>query len=304
MRKIIQGPSVQWIDIHNPSKEDLQYLKENFAFHPLVLEELIPQVWRTKVEMFPTHLFLVLHYPLYNRERRETRPQELDIIVTKNAVITSHYHSLVPIKSLFDKCNLYPEARNNYMSQGAGFLLFYVLNELWENSLLKINHIDEKLERVEEGIFNGKEAEMLKEISFVKTDIIDFLKIVSPQGDILGSLLKRVTEFFSADLEPYFSHLIGHWNQAKNNLQTYKDTISALEETNDSLLAHKTNQTIRILTTVSLFFLPLTLLTSIFSMNTQWLPFVGSRYDFWMVSGLMLAIVFGMLLFFKKKKWI
>ncbi len=303
MHKIIQGPSVQWVDIHNPSKEDIQYLKENFAFHPLVLEELIPQVWRTKVEMFPTHLFLVIHYPLYNVERKETRPQELDIVITKNAVITSHYHSFVPLKSLFDKCNLYPESKNNYMSQGSGFLLFYILNELWENSLLKINHIDKKLERVEEEIFRGRETEMLREISFVKTDIIDFLKIVSPQGDILESLLKRVTEFLGQELEPYFSHLIAHWNQAKNNLQTYRDTIHALEETNNSLLAHKTNQTIRILTTVSLFFLPLTLLTSIFGMNTQWLPFAGSRYDFWIVFGLMFAVALGMALFFKKKKW-
>ena len=304
MRTIIQGPTVQWVDIHNPTKDDVQYLRENFAFHPLVLEELIPQVWRTKVEVFPTHLFVVLHFPFYNKERKETRPQELDVVVTKDAVITSHYHSFVPIKALFDKCNLYPEAKNTYMSQGAGFLLFYILNELLENSLLKINHIDEKLEHIEGEIFRGKEAEMLREISLVKTDIIDFLKIVSPQGDILESLRKRAMEFFGAELEPYFSHLLAHWNQAKNNLQTYKDTIRALEETNNSLLAHKTNQTIRILTTVSLFFLPLTLLTSIFGMNTQWLPFADSSYDFWIVFGIMCAIVLGMVLFFKNKKWI
>lgn len=304
MRKIIDWNGIQWIDIHNPTNEDVAYLRGNFAFHPLVLEEIIPQVWRTKVEVFPEHFFLVVHYPLYSKERKETRPQELDIVVTKNAVITSHYHSLVPIKSLFDKCNLYEEAKNKYMNQGTGFLLYHILNEFWQSSLLKINRIDTKLDRIEEAIFHDGEMKMLKEISFTKVDIIDFLEIISPQGEILESLRKHAITFFGQDIEPYFSHLIGHWNQAKNDLQTYKETIRAYEETNNSLLSNKINRTVQVLTTVSVIFLPLTLFSSLFSMNTSWLPIIGSPYDFWIIISLIIILAISLITYFKKRRWI
>ncbi len=304
MRKIIEEQNLRWVDIQNPSKEDLDYLKENFVFHPLVLQEIIPQVWRTKVEVFPNHLFLVLHYPLYSKQRKETRPQELDIIVTKDTIVTSHYHSLVPIKALFDKCNLYPEARETYMGKGAGFLLFHILSDLWQSVLLKTDRIGSKLDRLEEAMFEEKESEILKEIAFAKIDIIDSLEIISPQGETLESLRKQVVSFFGQDLEPYFSHLAGQWNQARNNLQTYKETIQAYEETNNSLLSHKTARTVQVLTTVSIIFLPLTLLVSLFSMNTTWRPFMGSQNDFWIVVTLIILLGLGMITYFKKKRWI
>lgn len=304
MRRTIEGPTVTWIDIQNPVKEDIEYLRDNFAFHPLILQELIPQIWRTKVEVLPTHLFVVLHFPFSAKDVKETRPQELDIVVTKNTIVTSHYHSIIPLKSLFDKCNLYTEAKNKYMTQGAGFLLFYVLNEFLESILSKISHIDRKIEAIERGIFSGKEAEMLKEISFIKADIIDFLKIITPQGKTFESLRERGALFFNQEIEPYFSHLLGHWNQAKNELENYRDTILAFEETNNALLTHKTNQTLRILTTVSVFFLPLTLFVSLFSINTKSLPFSDHESGFWIVFGIMATLALGMIFYFKKRKWI
>src|SRR3989344_7147842 len=101
MHKIIQGPKVTWIDIQNPTQEDIDFLKENNGFHPLVLDELIPPAWRTKVEAFSSHLFFVLYCPTYSKQHRHTRPRELDVIVGKNILVTSHYNSIVPLKALF-----------------------------------------------------------------------------------------------------------------------------------------------------------------------------------------------------------
>src|SRR3989344_2887945 len=147
MRRIIETPTVTWVDMQNPTKDDLQYL-------------------------------------MYNKGLRETRPQELDIIVTKNAVVTAHYHSILPVKYLFDRCNLYPETKNEFMDKGSGQLLFNILNEFWESSLTKLPRINRKLDYIESAIFKGQQSQMLEEISFTKADIIDFLRIIVPQGDI------------------------------------------------------------------------------------------------------------------------
>lgn len=302
MYRIIQGPKVTWIDIQNPGKEDIDFLREKYSFHPLVMEELIPPIWRTKVEVFPGYLFLVLHYPIYNKELRETRPQEIDILVTHDTVVTSHYRSILPIKYLFDRSNLYPEGKQEYMSDGAGHLLYYILNELWESSILKLTRINKRIDQIEEAIFKGQEAEMLKEISYSKADIIDFLRIVVPQGEIFESLSREGISFFGQELEPYFSHLMGHWSQVKNDLQSYKDTIRALEETNNSLLAFKTNEIVRILTLFSVIVLPIILLSNVFGMNLEH-PLLENPYNFWLVVGAMCLGTAGVIAFFRKKGW-
>jgi len=303
MRQIIKGPKVTWVDIQDPTEEDIQYLKEKFRFHPLVLGELIPSGHRPKVEHHHDYLFMVLYYPVYNKEKRETKPRELDIIVTKNTIITSHYRSILPLKALFDSCNLYKESRRDYMSQGSGQLLFYLLSGFWETCLTKLIRIDKRIDEIEKGIFKGKEKEMVLEISFVKTDIINFWRIIEPQQEILQSLTSEGTTFFGQALSPYFSDVLGTYSKALNSIKASKETILALENTNQSLLSTRTNEIMRILTVFSVIILPLTLLASIWGMNTI-LPLTESRIGFLVIIGIMFSIIVLMSFYFKRKGWL
>jgi len=303
MRRIVKGPKVTWVDIQDPTKEDIQYLKKNFKFHPLVLGELIPPGHRPKVERHDNYLFMILYYPFYSKEKRETRSRELDIIVTKQVVITSHYHTILPLKALFDNCNLYQESRQSYMSKGTGYLLFFILSSFWETCLTKLIQIDKKMDEIEREIFEGKEKEMVHEISYVKTDIINFWRIIEPQGEILDSLVTEGKIFFGKEMAPYFADILGTYSQAWNSLKTYKEIILALEDTNQSLLSTKINEIIRILTVFSVVVLPLTLVASLWGMNV-FLPFANSPIGFWIILGIMTVLTGFMIFYFKKKKWL
>lgn len=304
MRNIIHGPKVTWVDIQDPGKEDIKYLKEKFKFHPLVLDELIPPGHRPKVEHHHDYLFMILYYPFYSKEKRETRSRELDIIITKNILITSHYRSILPLKALFDTCNIYPESRRRYMAESAGHLLFYILSGFWKNCLIKIERIDKRLDEIERNIFQGREKEMVWEISLVKTDIINFWRIIEPQGEILESLIKEGTTFFGKELTPYFSDVFATYAQGRNSLKSYKEIILALEDTNQSLLSTKTNEIIKILTIFSVLLLPLTLLASIWGMNITPLPFSTSPQGFWIIVGIMISLTGFMIFYFRKKRWL
>ncbi len=304
MRTTLKGPSVTWIDIQDPQKEDVEYLQKEFNFHPLALDQLIPPSWSTKVEVFPNHLLLILFLPSYNKEKRESRARELDIIITKDILVTSHYNSIVPLKEVFHQCNLYKEEQEKWMAQGTGFLLHHALNALWEDCGAKVNKIDQKLTRIEESMFQGKEREMLKEISIMKADIMNFWKIVRPQKGIFTSLRDMSGEFFGPQLVPYFSHMRNHWARVASSLLSHKDTIEALEDTNNALLSHKTNEIMKVLTMFSVALLPLTLIAGIFSMNTKLLPIAGLPNDFWILSGIMVTSILLTIGYFKKKKWL
>lgn len=279
-------------------------MQEHYDFHPLALDRLIPDSWGTRVEEFASHIFMVLFFPVYSKERKDTRPRELNIIATKTVLVTSHHNSLLPLKALFDECNLYKEKRKQLMQQGAGFLLYALLRELWEDCSIKMARIDKKLLHIEESVFEGREKAMLKEISFAKADIINFWRTVRPQKGTIESLCEICPRFFGENLAPYFSLLKTHWAKVTSNLMIFKETAGSLEETNESLLASKTNEIMKVLTMFSVVLLPLTLIAGIFSMDTRILPIAGTPGDFWMISGIMLTCVLFMLFYFKKKRWI
>jgi magnesium transporter len=303
MRCMVKGKNVTWVDIQNPTKEDINYLKEKFDFHPLVLGELMPPGHRPKVEHHKDYLFMILYYPIYDRIKRETRSRELDIIVTKNILITSHYKFILPLKALFDICNIYEDSRKNYMDKNTGFLLFHILSGFWNNCLVKLEQIEKRLDFTEKEMFRGKEKEMVGEISFIKTDIINFWRIIEPQGPILNSLLTEGISFFGEELSPYFNDILGTYGRAWNEIKTYKETILALEDTNQSLLSTKTNETIKVLTIFSVIVLPLTLMASIWGMNVP-VPWSDSPFGFWFILGIMAVSLVLMFLFFKKRQWI
>ena len=245
---------------------------------------------------------MILYYPVYSKENQETRPRELDIIVTKNVLITSHYRSILPLRNIFDGCNIKSGLRKKYMSWSAGFLLFSILSSIWKSYMVKMDRINSKVEMIENRMFKGEERKMVREISVVKMDIINFWRIIEPQVEILESLSKEGTIFFGEKFTPYFSDILGTASRAWNSLKTFKETILALEDTNQSLLSTKTNEVIRVLTVFSVILLPLTLIASIWGMNIS-LPFSESASGFSIILLIMLFSMFFLIFYFRKKRW-
>lgn len=305
MLQIVESQKVKWVDIKNPAQEDIKYLKERFRFHHLILDELITPTQRPRVERHENYLFMIIHYPFYHKERRETKSRELDIVVTKDAVVTTHYGSILPLKTLLDSCASYAESRQIYMGESSGHLLYYILIGVWKNCLLKLDQIDIRIDSIERKIFMGREREMVKEISLVKTDIINFWRIIEPQGQILESLAKEGIGFWKTEeLRAHFEDIMGTYAQAWNTLKMHRETILAFEDTNQSLLTTKTNEIIRTLTIFSVVLLPLTLIASLWGMNTNYLPLTEWTFDFWLIFALMVSITTFMIIYFKKKGWL
>lgn len=305
MRKVIKTKKITWIDVESPTEKDIKYLEKNFTLHPIVLEELSVSSHRSRIENYKNYLFMIFHVPFLDKEKREIKPRELDIVVTKTHVITVHHKSILPLKALFDQCNLYEEAKRNYMNESTGHLFYYVIHGILEYVSPKLEFIEDGIDHVEEEMFRGKERKMVTEISLLRRVIIDFRRIIEPQKSFFDSLLTEGVEFFGSKLEPYLYDLSGSYSSIWNLLETHKETIEALENTNQSLLTTKTNDVIRVLTIFASIALPLTFITGIFGMNTS-LPLVGkgAETDFWNIVVIMAVTAIVLIVFFKKQKWL
>lgn len=303
MRQIIQNHKTTWIDITKPTKEDVNYLREKYSFHPMVLEELIPRCYHPRLEVKPDYLFIIVNYPLYHETNKEVAPRELDIILTKDTIITNHLRPLLLLENFFKVCQRPEIEGEKYLEKGSGFVFFSILDIFWRDCLTKLDKLGEEIDKAERKIFQGKEKEMVIEISHIKTDIIDFWRIIEPQLEIMKLLEKDGPKFFGEELSLHFSDVLQTYERIWQTLKAQKETIFALEKTNQSLLTTETNEIVKVLTAVSFIIMPLTLLASMWGMNLK-LPFGQHQLGFWIIAAMMVFVLGAMFFYFRKKKWL
>lgn len=302
----LQIKNLTWIDIIDPDKKDIEYLRKNFNFHPVVLKELVSLTLRPKVEHYDTYLYMVLHFPIYDPKEKTTLSVEVDFLITKDTLITVRYGKIQPLSDFWQKCQL--EKDYLYFQNSPALLLNCLLEDLNNFSLRQIDHITKKINDVERKVFKIKgtkeESEIVEKILTIRKDILDFRRTIKPQGTTLKSLELRGVEFFGKKLRPYFTDIIGGHLRVWDLLENHKETIESLQAANDSWLSNRTNLVMKILTMFAVIVFPLTLLAAIFSMNTKYLPLVGTNYDFWIILGFMIIGTLSMLIIFKAKKWL
>jgi magnesium transporter len=160
-----------------------------------------------------------------------------------------------------------------------------------------------KLERIEDDIFAGLSKEIVRDISNVKQEIINFRKVVRPQRAVFGDLERTKQRYLAEDLDVYFDDINDASERVWQMLETYKETVEALEVTNESVLTHQLNDVLRVLTVLSVVFLPLTLIASIFGMNVR-VPGENHIVPFWEIIAIMVAVAIAMIVFFRRRRWL
>jgi magnesium transporter len=296
---------VTWVNITNPNKESVHLLRDRFHIATPILKEFVPPIKRPKVEDYRDYLFIVIHFPVFDPATRKTHSTELDILLFRHTIITSHCNQFPELKKIFERCEKDSMARNYYLENDAICAIYRLLDKLIDTRMPMLDHIDDHIEEIDRKIFTGDERKLLKEIAFVKHDIIGFRKSMKPQRSVLESLARATPRISSRDYSREITEVIGSNIKVWNTLENHKEMIESLEQTNESNFSHKLNDTMKILTAFSVMVLPLTLIASIFGMNTTvGMPFMTNRYGFEIILVFMLCVSLSCFIFFKYKKWL
>ncbi len=298
----VKYQKITWIDFEDPSADDIQYIQENFNIHPLALEEFMTPTFRPIVTQYDNCLFLTIHIPLFDVKTRTTYPAEVDIVLAKNYLITGHTCRIYQLDDFISKLEKSEGKRRLHMDKTPAHLLYDILSLLIESCFPRLDHIAQNLDKIENNVFNGKEKEMVFEISIVKRDILNFRRTLKPQRSILESLSQKSSHLIPKELKPYFQDLVGTNIRIWNDLESKKETIESLEETNNSLLSNKLNLTMKVLTIFSAIMLPMTVYSNILAMSAD-IPFGKNPLGFWIHIGIMVIISILTITIFKLKKW-
>ena len=302
----VSAQGLTWIHLDPPiDPETVNNLRARFGWHPLDVEDVLSKRQRPKIDDYADegYLFGVLHFPAYDKAIQRLNAAELDFFLGPDYLVTMPNVQLNPVTRLFNRCQEDEVFRARLFEKGSGRLLYEVLDDLFDYCFPILDKIAYKLDSIEDDIDERHSEEIVGDISKAKQEIISYRKIIKPQRPALRLLERRIERFLPENLELYFDDLVDASERIWDLLDNYKEVVEALEDTNESLISHRQNDVLRILTVFSVVLLPLTLISGIFGMNVLF-PGEHTREAFWIIVGLMVAVIVSMVAFFKYKRWL
>ena len=301
--EIVEAAGIRWIHIESPRLADRDWLEANFEFHPLDFEDVYSRNNRPKLDQYDDYVFIVLHFPLFDKDTNRILTAELDLFMGPDYLVTMPNMPLPPLSAMFERYREKDDLREEVFSKGTGYLLYKIVDTGVDASFPMLRKTALKLERLEDDIFEGRSSEIVRELSDTKQEIINFRKIVRPQRAVLRDLERTKQRYLQEELEIYFDDISDAAERIWDTLENYKEVIEGLESTNEAVLSHQLNDSFRILTAASVVLLPLTLIASVFGMNVQF-PGEGESITFYLILALMAVLLVALVILFRRRGWL
>ncbi len=301
--EVVRAGGVRWLNLEHPREADRDWLEREFGFHPLAIEDVASRNQRPKLDAYDDYLFIVLHFPVFDKPSGRLLTAEVDLFVGPDFLITLPDQPLPPLAAMFERYREREEVREPIFSKGTGYLLYRIVDTCVDASFPMLRKIGAKLDKLEDDIFEGRSAEIVRDLSEAKQEIINFRRVVRPMRAVLRDLERTKQRYLADDLDIYFDDITDAAERIWDVLENYKEVAEALEDSNESVLSHRLNDSLRVLTSVSVVLLPLTLIASIFGMNVK-VPGEGELAAFWVVMGGMALILVALVLYFRRRGWL
>jgi len=300
---IITVGGVRWLNLEHPREADREWLEREFGFHPLAIEDVASRNQRPKLDAYDDYLFIVLHFGVFDKSQDRLLTAELDLFVGPDFLITLPDRNLPPLAAMFERYRERQEVREGVFSKGTGYLLYKIVDTCVDASFPMLRKMGAKLDQLEDDIFEGRSAEIVRDLSNAKQEIINFRRVVRPMRAVLRDLERTKQRYLAEDLDIYFDDITDAAERIWDVLENYKEVAEALEDSNESVLSHRLNEILRVLTAFSAAVLPLTFVASIFGMNVLF-PGEGTVEMFWVISGIMAATFVAVLALFRRRGYL
>jgi magnesium transporter len=301
----IKADKLTWLIIDGHKPATLRKLQRKHKFHDLDIEDCLSATERPKIDEYDNYLFLVLHIPEYKGrgERKRIVNSEIKIFVGDNYLITLHDdNSTIP--KIADLIRKKKSAKEDYMKHGTGYLLYMIVDDLFESCFPLVKDLTNQVNELEAEVFAMEYTrDRLKDILLLKKDLINYRRIIMPQRAVVAQLEHKNQKFLPDKLDVYFDDTVDKIEKIWNNIENLQELTTSVQETNESIISHNTNNVIKTLTILSVIMLPLTFITGFYGMNVQGLWYADATKAVWIVAGVIAAVGLSMIGFFKYRKW-
>jgi magnesium transporter len=292
-----------WFYIEKPTSKEVEFLAQRFHFHPLDLDDVLSRIQRPKIDEYEDYLFMVLHFPVFDKQNRITRPSEMDIFIGENYVVTVHCSGdLKPLAKFFQECETNKESRERYLGRSSGFLLYHILDRMVNSCFPILDKLTQNIDDIEDIILTKPVPKTVREISLIRRDLISFRRVIHPQIAVIETLEREEYPFFKEDQEIYFGDVADHIRKIWDGLEDCKEVIDGLADTSNWLTSHRIQEVMRILTIFMAIIMPVEVVASIEGSNLLPQSWLHNPLLFVLSFVVQVGIVVAMILFLRRRR--
>lgn len=297
MIKQLKYKNVTWIDITKPTREEVENLAKKYKLHDVEAEEILSSSTRSKVDWYESNIYLTLHFSIDKYDITE-----IDFILGQDFIITTHTEVIQPLAEF---AQILDGGADNKKDKGfhAGHLFYYMIRELYDPLEVELDNINNRLKKIEEKIFAGQEAEMIRSLSHTNQQLLDIKWSLKFHREVLNSLATVAKDFYGGKFDHYMRAVISEYEHIDELVKSNREIFAELHSTNESLITIKNGITMRVLTALAFIFLPVTLIAFIFSMSGS-APIVEKYLGWHGVILLQIVVALTAASIAKYKKWI
>lgn len=287
-----------WLD----QTEDIEIIWQNFNLHPLNLEDIVNIQQRPKIEDVNDYIFIVMKMFNINNNTKEIDEEQISLVLWDKYVISFQEHW-----SNDDFWILKDRILNNkgrIRKKGADYLLYSIIDNIVDQYFVVLEYIENKIEDLQEKLINNPDHETLEKIQNIKRDLIWLRKSIRPVREIINTLQKIDSNLINDELDNYLRDVYDHTIQIIDTIETFRDIISSSLDIYLSTISNKMNEIMKVLTIIGTIFIPLTFVVWVYGMNFKYMPEFNMKRAYPILWIIMILIVWLMLRYFRKKKWI
>ncbi|HPM91504.1 MAG TPA: magnesium transporter CorA family protein [Bacteroidales bacterium] len=294
--------TLKWHHIVSPSEHDLQYLKDNFHFHPLDIEDCRSTNQRPKIDIYDDYYFIILHFPSFDLHNRFLTIKEVKLFWGEDYVISIDQTNWI-VTEMFNDARKLIASKEEIEIGTSDALLYRILEKLMNSSLNLMRRLGLELDRINEDLFSIRAQKTIMQISITRKNIILVNTIFKPQLPLFHKFESGQIAGFAENMEEYWGNILDYNQKMWDMAEDYQELIEGLSKTFDSLQTNRINDIMKTLTFFSAILLPLTFITGLYGMNIG-LPLQNDSRSFLIIIGLMMMVVITMLVYFKRRKWL
>jgi magnesium transporter len=298
----LETPVVTWIDVAGLHQIDtIETIGKTFGIHSLFMEDILNTSQRPKIEQYDDFIYLILKMLHWHPEKGEVEPEQVSIVVGQNFVLTFREQARDIFEPIRQRIR---DDKGVLRKMGADYLAYRLLDTVVDHYFLILENIGDQIESLEEELISDQMPDTLQNIHRLKRELLFVRKAVWPLREVIGGLQRRESPLFQEATHIYVRDVYEHTIQVIETVETFRDIVSGLLDIYLSSVSNRMNEVMKVLTVISTIFIPLTFITGLYGMNFRYMPELQWRWAYPLVWLIILAISVGMLVYFRRRKWL
>ena len=310
LSRVLLDPAARlWLDMENPTPEELAYLETVFHFHPLAIEDATHRAQRPKLENYTQvadvcqhgYYYMVIHGPDLETFKEHLQTKELDTFFSDRYLVTVHEHRMKSIEEVRGRAGT---DAGVMLEKGIDWILYLIMDHLVDTYLPILDNLEEELDTIEEHALTQPTPDLLVRIAGKKRELLDFRRNIGPQREVIAQLTRGEVPFIRENVRIYFRDVQDHLIRTVETVELYRDLIMGARDIYLSSVSNHLNQIMKTLTIISVIAMPVMAVTSFFGMNFERMPAIHSYTGFWITMALTGVFEVFVIWLIKRKGWL